>query len=345
MNIVIFSFTKNAGDLSVTLQKKLSKNYECCISYTIEKYATSPSLTPYPVSLKDTVSTYFQKGNVLIFIGACGIAVRSIAPFIEKKTKDPCVLSIDEKGQYVISLLSGHLGGGNAFATLVADLLGATPIISTATDLNDRFAVDLFAKKNDLALSDMTIAKKISARLLDHMEVGISGSVPPEPLPDGIVSNNPSLPVGFSITPFSNQCPYKETLHLIPKQVVLGIGCKRDTPPKKLHTFVKDILEREHIYPESISCITSIDIKKEEEAILALAKEFQVPFMTYTAEELLAVEGDFTSSSFVKSITGVDNVCERSSLAYSHAPELYLRKTAQDGCTIAISLLPMDFHF
>lgn len=345
MNIVIFSFTKHAGDLSVTLQKKLSKDYESCISYTMEKYATSPLLTPFPVSLKDTVSTYFQKGNVLIFIGACGIAVRSIAPFIEKKTKDPCVLSIDEKGQFVISLLSGHLGGGNAFATLIADLLGATPVISTATDLNNRFAVDLFAKKNHLALSDMTIAKKISAMLLDHMEVGISGNVPKEPLPEGLVSGDTSLPVGFSITPFSNHNPYKETLHLIPKQVVLGIGCKRDTPPEKLHSFVKNILEREHIYPESIACITSIDIKKEEEAIVTLAKEFGAPFVTYTAEELLAVEGDFTSSSFVKSVTGVDNVCERSSLAFSHAPELYLRKTAQDGCTIAISLLPMDYHF
>lgn len=345
MNIVIFSFTKHAGNLSVTLQKNLSKDYASCVSYTLEKYAVSPLLTAFPVSLKDTVSTYFQKGNVLIFIGACGIAVRSIAPFIEKKTKDPCVLSIDEKGQYVISLLSGHLGGGNAFATLVADLLGATPIISTATDLNNRFAVDMFAKKNQLALSDMTIAKKISARLLDNMEVGISGNIPEGPMPEGIVSNNTALSVGFSITPFSNQCPYKETLHLIPRQVVLGIGCKRDTPPEKLHTFVGDILEREHIYPESIACITSIDIKREEEAILALAKDFQIPFVTYTAQELLAVDGDFTSSSFVKSITGVDNVCERSCLAYSHATELYLKKTAQHGCTIAISLLPMDFHF
>lgn len=345
MNVVIFSFTKSAGDLSVTLQKKLSKDYESCISYTIGKYATSPLLTAFPVSLKDTVSTYFQKGNVLIFIGACGIAVRSIAPFIAKKTKDPCVLSIDEKGQYVISLLSGHLGGGNAFATLVADLLGATPIISTATDLNNRFAVDMFAKKNQLALSDMTIAKKISARLLDHLEVGISGNISSESLPEGLIYEDTSIPVGFSITPFSNQCPYKETLHLIPRQVVLGIGCKRDTPPEKLHTFVRDTLEREHIYPESIACITSIDLKKEEEAILALAKEFQIPFVTYTAQELLAVDGDFTSSSFVQSITGVDNVCERACLAYSHATELYLRKTAQDGCTLAISLLPMDFHF
>lgn len=345
MNIVIFSFTKNAGDLSVILQKKLSKDYKSCISYTMEKYAISPLLTPFPVSLKETVSIYFQKGNVLIFIGACGIAVRSIAPFIQKKTKDPCVLSIDEKGQYVISLLSGHLGGGNAYATLVADLLGATPIISTATDLNSRFAVDMFAKKNHFTLSDMTIAKEISARLLNHMEVGISGSIPVEPLPEGLVSKDTTIPVGFAITPFSNQCPYKETLHLIPRQVVLGIGCKRDTCPEKLHAFVMDILEREHIYPESIACITSIDIKKEEKAILALAKDFQIPFVTYTAQELLAVEGDFTSSSFVKSITGVDNVCERSSLAYSHAAELYLRKTAHDGCTIAISLLPMDFHF
>ena len=345
MHIVIFSFTKNACELSVTLQQKLSKTYESCISYTMEKYAFSPLLTPFPISLKDTVSTYFQKGNVLIFIGACGIAVRSIAPFIEKKTKDPCVISIDEKGQFVISLLSGHLGGGNAFTSFIADLLGAAPVISTATDLNHRFAVDLFARKNHLSLSDMSLAKKISAMLLDGMDVGIWENIPEEPLPEGLVPNDASLPTGFFVTPFSSQCPYKETLHLIPKQVVLGIGCRRDTPLEKLQAFVKTILKREHIYPESIACITSIDIKKEEQAIITLAEEFQVPFVTYSAGEMLAVQGSFTSSSFVKSITGVDNVCERSALAFDPAGKLYLGKTAQDGCTLAISLLPVELHF
>ena len=345
MDIVIFSFTKTASDLSVTLQNKLSESYESCISYAMEKYATCPELTPFPISLKDTVSSYFKKGNVLIFIGACGIAVRSIAPFIEDKTKDPCVLTIDEKAQYVISLLSGHLGGGNDFAAFVADLLSATPIISTATDLNQRFAVDVFAKKNQLSLSDMKIAKKISATLLDGYQVGIDGNISNETLPEGLTYHNVSLPLGFSITPFSNHCPYKETLHLIPRQVVLGIGCKRHTPFEKLHSFVMDILKREHIYLESIACVTSIDLKKEEEAIVSLAKELQVPFFTYSSQELLTVTGDFTSSDFVKNITGVDNVCERSSLAYSHAKELYLRKTPQDGCTIAISLIPMEFHF
>ena len=114
---------------------------------------------------------------------------------------------------------------------------------------------------------------------------------------------------------------------------------------EKLQAFVKTILKREHIYPESIACITSIDIKKEEQAIITLAEEFQVPFVTYSAGELLAVQGSFTSSSFVKSITGVDNVCERSALAFDPASKLYLGKTAQDGCTLAISLLPVELHF
>ena len=345
MHIVIFSFTRTASDLSVTLQRELAKKNESCISYTTQTYATCPELLPFPISLKDTVSSYFEKGNVLIFIGACGIAIRSIAPFIEDKTKDPCVLSIDEKGQYVISLLSGHLGGGNDWAVLVADLLHATPIISTATDLNQRFAVDVFAKKNQLSLSDMNLAKKISARLLDGFQVGIDGNIPNEPLPEGLIYHTPSLPLGFSITPFSNHYPFKETLHLIPRQVVLGIGCKKRTPVRKLRSFVMDILKREHIYTESIACITSIDLKNEEEAIVSLSQELQVPFFTYSSQELLKVEGDFTSSDFVKNITGVDNVCERSSLAYSHAKELYLRKTPQDGCTLAISLIPMDFHW
>jgi len=352
MKIILFSFTKQASLLSLTIKERLNNLYRSsnsqftCIPYTIHKYADCEELTPLTKSLQDTVCEHFEKGNVLIFIGATGIAVRAIAPFVNDKASDPCVLVIDELGNYVISLLSGHLGGGNEFAEKISKLIHATPIISTATDLNHRFAVDVFAKKNNLLLSDMKIAKMISADLLDNKQVGISGLVPKGNLPKGICYESPiKLSTGFCISPFAKNPPFEHTLYLIPKQVVLGIGCKKDTSPFALQEFVNETLEEQGIFKTAVCAIVSIDLKAKEPALLELSSTYQVPFITYSADELLKVPGDFTTSEFVRKITGVDNVCERSTLAYSKADNLFLRKTARNGMTIAISLLPVSCEF
>lgn len=345
MNFYIFSFTKAGATLSVSLKEKLDTLYGKATCYTISKYATTTQLLPITPSLEKTVETHFKTGNILIFIGACGIAVRSIAPFLKSKTTDPCVLSLDEKGNFVISLLSGHIGGGNHWALQVASILHAIPVITTATDLNDCFAIDVFAKKNDLVLSDLTLTKQISAKLLNQESVGIYGSLPEGILPNGLLYNDTSLDTGFCITPFFHNRPFLHTLHLIPKQIILGIGCKKGISPTILSTFVEEALFSLHIYKQSVCAITSIDLKKDEPALLALANALSVPFFTYTKQELAAISGDFSTSSFVKSITGVDNVCERASLAYNHAASLFQSKIAKNGCTLAISLLPKTYHF
>lgn len=360
MHIYLFSFTKNASLLSLSLFDYFASKQIPCTSFTMKKYTDSEKLTPLSKPLKVHVSDCFQKENVLIFISACGIAVRSIAPFIDKKTTDPCVLVIDEQGNYVISLLSGHIGGGNEFAIETAAFLHATPIISTATDLNHKFAVDVFAKKNNLVISDMNLAKAVSSALLDHIPVGISGILPDGEIPDGLlwndmvlddtnsnlnVRNEAGAELGISIGSFTEPVPFSRTLHLIPKQIVLGIGCKRNTHFETLKEYVDSILQENHIFTVSVAAIASIDLKKNEDGLIKLAQYYEVPFVTYSADELLQIPGDFTPSSFVKSVTGVDNVCERAALAFSKADSLLLRKTAKNGMTIAISQLALSLQF
>lgn len=340
--VYIFSFTAQATAISGKLFDHFSSSDVDCIAYTLPKYCT-PLHHPITGSLSNQVKSCFHSDACIIFVSACGIAVRAIAPFLVSKNSDPCVLVIDEMGQFVISLLSGHIGGGNEWALSVSTILGASPIISTATDLNSRFAVDVFAKKNHLTISDMTLAKKVSANLLHHIPVGICGNLPKEELPLGLSTG--ATDFGISIGPYVNHSSFKETLYLIPKSMVLGIGCKKQTDVRKLSDFVKNQLSKLSIFPEAIAAIASIDIKKEEAAILALAKEYQVPFLTYSATELQKIEGSQASSSFVNSITGVDNVCERASLAYSKSRTLLLPKTADSGMTIAISELPYTVSF
>lgn len=340
MNIYLFSFTKKACSLSVTLQKHFCKQQIPCTCFTIEKYATTPELTPLMKPLQQQVGDCFLPGNVLIFISACGIAVRSIAPFIRQKTSDPCVLVIDETAQFVISLLSGHMGGGNAFTRKVAQLLCATPVITTATDINHLFSVDTFARENNLSLSDMGLAKKISADLLHEIPIGVAGNIPEGVLPKGITKE--VTETGFCISAFFHSKPFYHTLFLIPKQVVLGIGCKKNTPFESLKNFVNVQLKAHCIFPESIAAITSIDLKKEEAGLLELCNYYQVPLLTYSSDTLSKVPGNFSASSFVQSVTGVDNVCERSALAYHPDSTLIYPKVCQQGMTLAIALLPEE---
>lgn len=343
MKIFIFSFTRQAASLSLKLYDHFLENQIPCTSYTIEKYVFSTKHTPLTKPLKEHVVDCFQKENVLIFISACGIAVRSIAPFIQNKTTDPCVIVIDEKGKFVISLLSGHMGGGNEFTKKTADFLHATPIISTATDLNHKFAVDTFAKKHNLFLSDMKLAKEISASLLDNIPIGLSGIIPAGELPEGLCLSKEKT--GICISAFSKPIPFSHTLFLIPRQIVLGIGCRKNMPFENLDAFVSSILEKYHIHPQALAAIVSIDLKKNEPCLLQLAKKYNIPFTTYNANTLLQVPGNFSSSNFVKNMTGVDNVCERAALAYTKTNQLFLKKIPYHGMTIAISLLPIDLEF
>ena len=225
-------------------------------------------------------------------------------------------------------------------------MLGAAPIISTATDLNHKFAVDVFATKNHLKISDMTLAKKISVAILDGEKTGLSGIIPQGSLPDELTLNPNELPtLGICISPFTDQKPYTETLHLIPRQTVLGIGCRKGISPEDMEAFVERILHEQHISPDSLLAIASIDLKEKEPCMIQLSRKYQIPFHTYDAHTLSQVRGQFSSSAYVKTVTGVDNVCERAALACSGADTLTLLKTIDSGKTLAIAMAPIQLYF
>ena len=335
MRITIFSFTHNGAALAASLAKDLIQSGHLCQAFTMPKYAAEFHLQAIGKSVKDLTGPFFSSEDALIYIGACGIAVRAIAPFLQDKTCDPCVLSIDEQGRYV-----------NELAIQAASLLGAAPIISTATDLNHKFAVDVFATKNHLKISDMTLAKKISVAILDGEKTGLSGIIPQGSLPDELTLNPNELPtLGICISPFTDQKPYTETLHLIPRQTVLGIGCRKGISPEDMEAFVERILHEQHISPDSLLAIASIDLKEKEPCMIQLSRKYQIPFHTYDAHTLSQVRGQFSSSAYVKTVTGVDNVCERAALACSGADTLTLHKTIDSGKTLAIAMAPIQLYF
>lgn len=292
-----------------------------------------------------------EKGaEALIFIGAVGIAVRSIAPFVSSKKTDPAVLAVDECGKYIISLLSGHLGGANELAVQAAEILGALPVITTATDLHERFAVDVFAQKNDCGLFPMEAAKAVSAAVLAGETVGFYSEFPVEgALPQGLIfcekEEKPDMEVGIAVTVRQDCKPFPVTLQVIPRIAVLGLGCRKGREMEKIQTAAEECLFQAGIFREALMGLSSIDLKKEEPGILGLSESLKLPFFTFSAEELLKAEGTFTDSAFVKTVTGVENVCERSAVLASGQGTLLQKKISKDGVTAALAVRDWRIRF
>ena len=338
MKIALISFTRKGAALCRTITDKLIQNGHDCFGYTMPKFAEDSGLNPLETDLSSWTKQMFEQCDGLVFVSAAGIAVRAIAPYIKDKTTDPAVIFIDEQGRFAVSLLSGHIGKANDLALEVAMSVGATPVVSTATDINLRFAVDSFAVANNLYISSMKAAKAISAELLDNKSVGLHTDFELDSnLPNGIVLADGGE-LGICISLDEEKKPFIQTLNLIPKIVSIGIGCKKSTPTENIEQLVRQTLSENNISIHSIKNICSIDIKANEQGILDFCGKYNLNFDVYSSEMLSKVEGTFTASEFVKNITGVDNVCERAAVLGSDNGRLIVQKIGRNSATIAIAV-------
>lgn len=335
-SLVILTFTERGYLLGGTLAEKLrSGAWQGSEAFQIQTLRVT--------KLAEAVRQYFRQGNVLIFIGAAGIAVRAIAPLIQSKASDPAVLVVDERAEYVIPILSGHIGGANEFARRAARMLGAAAVITTATDVNGVFAIDTFAARSGYHIVNPEAIKEISSALLSGKEVGlwtdleVTGS-----LPSGFLRKD-SGEVGVCIACgdkggiSGGGGPFQKTLYLIPKCFHVGIGARKDADTKRLEDLFAARLAKLSIPAACVCDISSIDVKKDEPAILALTKTYQIPYITYSADELSRCETLFESSDFVKKTVGAGSVCEAAAYLSAGSGTLVQKKHAQDGFTIAIA--------
>lgn len=343
MKIRIISFTEAGSQLNKKLCDCLTdKNFECT-GFTMERFAKKYSLNSQVGELKEWTKETFLEAEGIIFISACGIAVRAIAPFIKNKFLDPAVLSMDEQGKYCIPLLSGHIGGANELAVITASMMGGTPVITTATDINNCFAVDVFAHKNQLIIADRELAKRVSSELLEGKKVFMTSEMPEYKfVSNEIVSTKEeatsNLEIQISTCKLSKeQQESKKVLQLIPTNLIMGIGCKKNIDGIEMEQFIEEKLANLNIDKRAITIIASIDIKKNEKAILYIAKKFGWKFKTYSSDELKQAEGEFTESEFVSVTTGVGNVCERAAVLAGTNGTLLMGKTVGHGMTLAIA--------
>lgn len=352
MKLAVISFTKEGSQICGKLVKRVQKRGIDCQGYVIDRFLDAlqeiPQIYPLSESVGAWTRAWFDQVDGLIYIGAAGIAVRAIAPCLKDKMTDPAVVVVDEKGTYAISLLSGHIGGANELAVMIGDILGARPVITTASDVQNKTAIDLWAKKRGLRLSDRVLARQVAARVLDGEPVGFYSDYPlREPVPEGF-GRGDLFRMNVWITArrrpdatdvMSMFLPEgSELLRLIPRVLIVGVGCRKGTDRYRILETLMEVLARENLDPAAIRELASIDLKAEEAGILEAAGELGVPFSTFSAEELEAVPGSFTASPFVRDVTGTDNVCERAAMAAAgESGTLLVHKQTGDGVTIAVA--------
>lgn len=294
--------------------------------------------------LTSLVEKLFKEYGYIIFIMATGIVVRVIAPYINSKFTDPGILVTDEKGANVISLLSGHMGGANEMTKYISHLINANPVITTATDVNEKSSLDMIAKKLDAYIENFREnVKDVNAMLVNNQEVGIyiDGNYNVDTRGFRVLENLEDLEQLEKIVVITNndiklsERLSQKIVKVVPRNIVIGIGCRRNTESQLLQESLISLLKEYDIDIKSIKAIGSIDIKHDEKAIIDLASYLSVPFKTISAGEISKVDYLFDKSEFVKKNVGVYCVSEPVAHILSDG-NLIIEKHKYKGITISV---------
>ena len=297
--------------------------------------------------LRDVVPSLWREYSVLIFVMATGIVVRQIASLIEGKDRDPAVLVLDEEGKFIIPLLSGHLGGANAWANHLAPQIGAVAVITTATDGRGLVAPDEYARRYDWKVEPLDHLPAVNRLLLEQGFLSVWSSYPLNQESAWVKDEHYQfLPeyekekANVILDAFQGPLSKRDCIYLIPPTLRIGVGCRRGISTEAVLAGITSAVERIGASLKAVAGIYSIDLKSDELGLIEAAKYLRVPFQTFPAEKLqLVIEQEHLSrSKFVLEKIGVDGVCEAASLLGTQEGRLVLPKIKGPGVTIAISV-------
>ena len=284
------------------------------------------------------IEELWRNSSALIFIGALGICVREIAPFLEGKKNDPAVINIDVNGQFVQSVVSGHLGGANKLSNELSRILGATPVITTVSDTSELWPLDLLPERFGWALESSGNPTKHMANFINQkptallLEIRDRGTLYLEStLPEHVAVyydanriNSDDYELILAVTPFLHEFG-ATALYFRPKAIHLGLGCQRNIDYQSSKRILKDELQKQSISPLSIASINSVELKKDESAFLQLSKDLAVPFNCYTAEVLTMYESPNPSAKVLE-VAETASVAEAAAM-HASGNQLLIKKT------------------
>ncbi len=325
------TLAKNIDDSILFISKSLLSKLS-----GLKKLDNSFSKNPLVFSkLSEKVKDLFKIFDAHIFIFSTGIAVRVIAPLLESKIKDPAIVVLDDNATHAVSLLSGHFGGANELAKKVSAITKATPVITTATDVHNKPAIDIIALQNNLHIANPDMIKTINMAILENRNIKIHD--PFDIIFDKIPNctnnkNNPDIICTDTEVDVS-----RGTLLLNPPSLIVGLGCNKGTLLDEIEKFLLLILKQNRLSIKSIWAFASIDAKQGEPGFLELSKKFATPFLFIDKQKLSSVKGIKNPSKTVEKHMGVKNVCEAAALIAGNNTKLIVQKQIKGNVTIAIA--------
>lgn len=333
MKIAIVSVSDKGRNLALQLKEKLD------LDSTIIK------VDLFHKNVKKYLKIAFYEYDAIIAVMASGILIRSIAPYIESKASDPAVLNIDDNGNFVISTLSGHLGGANKLTNKIAPLIDAIPVITTSSDVNNKLGIDVLASDLYLSIDNTKEILFFNKAILEGRKITFTLNSDKIYLKDYLENNTLEIDVSFSYSNDANEDEIIASLDgheivLRERKLVVGIGCKRGKSSSEIYEGYKKSLEELNLDESRVNMLASAEVKKDEEGLLELAKSLNKPINFVDLDRLKLFESkDIQKSEFVKSKFGIYGVCEPSALITAgFDSKLIYKKTSYNGVTISMAI-------
>lgn len=335
MKLAIISVSNKGQKLAFKLKEKLNED------------STILKVDLYHKNVKKYFQILFYEYDAIIAIMASGILIRTIAPLIESKVTDPAILNIDDNGNFVISTLSGHLGGANKLTDKIANLIDAIPVITTSTDVNKKLGIDILAKDLYLSINNTKEILFFNKSILEGEQLNftINPNKNFDYLFNYLKNNTLEIDVSFS---YSNNINTDEIhvkldnhkIILKEMKIVVGIGCRRGKECADIYKSLIKSINELNIDKSRINMFSSAEIKKNEQGILELSDKLNIPVNFVELDKLKLFESnDIQKSEFVYSKFGIYGVCEPSALITAgFDSKLIYKKTSYDGVTISIAL-------
>jgi len=355
-SLAIIALTKSGAQLGTELKKKIPAAH----LFVPQKLGIKGvRVKPYTQHLHDLFGELVQDYSGFICIMATGIVARTITPFLIHKSVDPAVVVLDEKGRFAISLLSGHLGGANELAAKVAALTGGEAIITTATDVHSMPAIDLLAKQLDCSNLNYTKLKGCNYALLHGEKVGIYPDTVKSSIPAGgkhkirfyktlprLLTSDSTYKIVISnkqeaVAPAHKQAP-GTILLLTPRNLVVGIGCNRNTSSIEIEDAVKKIFEKAHLSFQAIKKIATVSMKSNEKGLLAFARKHNLEIAFHTPQKLNKILCPTPPSQNVLNAVGSKGVCEPAALLSAGVTTLLCTKKKTPNVTVAVAEISLE---
>lgn len=344
-SVAILALTAHGVDLALRIQGRVPGS----VTYVPRRHRFAVSMGSIPFDRLGTVfPEVWRRHAALVCVMATGIVVRLMAPLVRRKTTDPAVVVLDERGHFVISLLSGHLGGANALAHRVAAITGGQAVITTATDVREKPALDLLAREKGLEIENFPMLGRVARALLEEEPVWLHD---PE---DRLSAELAGVP---GICAFDREAALGDAgrtpevgvwvseadppegigwLELRPRNLVVGLGCNRGTPAAKILSLVRRVFHENGLSLRSIHNLASVDLKADEEGLLQAARELDRPVDFISRAELQSVHVPNPSPQVAAHI-GVSSVCEAAAIRSANGGRLLVTKRKTPDVTLAVA--------